>query len=153
MFKKQKKATNPSEKEAPELILASTVTNDMKRDSRRAPIVSDPLTLEPALAGSQGSMEIIETRKLPLTAPLTQVQEDDLRHTHDLLVGLKRAWNHPKDIDETCKLALVTIKVLKARRDFMGYPSEAPKQFKHETNFNPYEVKQISRNIPQSEDE
>jgi hypothetical protein len=45
---------------------------------------------------------------------------EDARHTHYVLSRLYLSWDQPLDLQDTCRLALTTAKMLQVRRDVLN---------------------------------
>lgn len=70
---------------------------------------------------------------------LAVVAADDLKLLHVALTKIRQLWATPLDVDETCKLALTTTKLLESRRKLMGYPHERIRDSNKENEYySPY---------------
>ena len=48
------------------------------------------------------------------------MKEDDLKCLHTVMTRIRQMWACPLSVDEICKLALTTTRVIETRRKVMG---------------------------------
>lgn len=67
------------------------------------------------------------TQPAPITEKdnLDKVMSVDAKLMHESLVGITHAWKHATAIDEICKLALTTAKMIQMRRRLLLMPDAA----------------------------
>lgn len=97
------------------------MAKEIEQTRKRKPTPPDVVIL-PAIVDQE-----VTYRPHSSSAVVNEIIKSDLETTNCVLEALKQAWRRPMCIDDVCKMAMTTMRVLKDKRELLNQPLGAPR--------------------------